>query len=335
MGNVLIQIDELRSLVAKKLVEAKVSKQDADIIADIIADADARGVYSHGSMRVEHYINRINHGGLKLDVDLKLNETSKCSAVLDCEGGFGHIAMHFATSEAIKKVKENGGMYIILLKNGSHCGTLSYYSQMALREGFISMGMVNANKGVVPYGASDAYFGTNPMGFGFPGNKHRILIDMATSEVAFGKIFVARDAGKEIPSSWGVDENGEPTTDPSKVKYVSPLGGYKGTALASVVEGFTGFFSGVFGPTVAPMYENIDKCRNITSMMFIMDANIFGNKEAYFENVDKAFEDIKNLKPAPGVKEVFLPGENGDRNYANSLKNGVSLDEAVVAFLRS
>ncbi len=335
MSSVLVNIDELKLLVAKKLVEFGVGEHDAGIVSDVIANADARGVHSHGSMRVEHYINRIKNGGLKLGVDLCIKETSKCSGVLDCEGGFGHTAMHFATSEAIKKVKQDGGMYAVLLKNGSHCGTLSYYAEMALKEDFIAMGMVNANKGVVPFGAAEPYFGTNPMGFGFPGHKHRILIDMATSEVAFGKVFIARDAGKEIPSSWGVDENGVPTTDPSKVKYVSPLGGYKGTALAAVVEGFTGFFSGVFGPAVAPMYEDIDKCRNITGMVFIMDSNIFGGKDVYLSSVDKAFEDIKNLKTAPNVDEVLLPGERGDRSYADSIKNGVPVDEAVLAFLKS
>ncbi len=335
MAYVAVKIDELKPLVVKKLVEADVSEYDANIVADVIIDADARGVHSHGTLRVEHYINRIKHGGLKLGIELKMKETSRCSGIVNSEGGFGHTSMHFATTEAINRVKKDGGMFAVLVENASHCGTLSYFAEMAIKEKLIAMTMVNANTGVVPFGAAEPYFGTNPIGFGFPGNKHRILIDMATSEVAWGKIFIAKNANKEIPSSWGVDENGVPTTDPFSVKYVSPLGGYKGTALAAMVEGFTGFFNGVFGPAVAPMYENIDKCRNITGMVFVMDSNIFGGRDTYFESVDKAFEDVKKLKLASGVDEVLLPGERGDRSFAESMKNGIQIDESVYTFLKS
>ncbi len=335
MSDVIIDIDELKSLVVKKLLSVDVCETDAGIVADVLIHADARGVRSHGTMRVEHYINRIKKGGINLDVDLKMKDTAKFAAIVDSKGGFGHSAMHFATTEAIKKVSQSGGMFAVLVENSSHCGSLSYYAEMALKHNFISMVMVNTDKCVVPYGAANSYFGTNPMAFGFPGKKHRVLADLSTSQVALGRIFTAREDEETIPPNWGVDEHGASTTDPFKVKYVSPLGGYKGTALALAVEGFTGFFTGAFGAYLTTMYGDLDKLRNLSGIIFLMDSGIFGGRETYLQSVDKMFDDIKNLERAKDVDEIFIAGEIGDKNYQNSLENGVVVYTSVYNFLKN
>ncbi len=335
MSDVILKMGEIKDLLVKKFMEVGVKSEEAKIVSDVLTHADARGVRSHGSMRVEHYVNRIKSGGINLDVDLVIEKTAPNCSVIDSKGGFGHVGMYTATNEAIKNVKENGGMHAVLVKNSSHCGALSYYASMAIEAGCVAMVYTNTDKCVVPFGSANAYFGTNPMAFGFPGNKHRILIDMATSEVALGKVLAAREAGKEIPSTWGVDENGSPTTDPHKVKYLTPFGGYKGTALATIVEGFSGFFTGAFGPHITTMYGDLDKLRNVSGMIFIMAANAFGSGNVYRESVDKMFEEIKASKTAPGVSEVFIPGEIEDTNYAKSVANGAPVYENVYAFLNS
>lgn len=335
MSDVTISIDELKSLVVKKLTSVNVSKNEANIIADVLVHADARGVRSHGTIRIEHYINRIKSGGINLNAELEVRDTAKCSATLDSKGGFGHTAMHFSMTEAIKRVRSDGGIFAILIENSSHCGALSYYVDMALEHKLISMVMVNTDKCVVPFGAASDYFGTNPMAFGFPGNNHRILADMSTSQVALGRIFTAREDEETIPLTWGVDENGVATDDPFKVKYVSPLGGYKGTALAMAVEGFTGFFNGAFGPYLSLMYGDLDKRRNLSGMIFLMDSDTFSKKETYLKSVDQMFNDIKKLKPADGFEQAFVPGEIGDNNYKKSLENGVHVYANVYNFLKN
>ncbi len=194
---------------------------------------------------------------------------------------------------------------------------------------------VNTDKCVVPFGSSIPYFGTNPIGYAFPGNKHRILIDMATSEVALGKVFNARDEGvKEIPSSWGVDKEGNHTSNPNDVVYLSPLGGYKGTALAVMVEGFTGLFTGVFGPHIVTMYKELDKYRNTSAFIFVMNKNIFGMGDKYSKNIDNMYEEIKSLDTAKGFEECFIAGEQSDRYYNYSLENGVAVYKHIYDFLK-
>ena len=335
MNDVLVKIEELKELVINKLIEAKVKKEEASIISDLLIHADCRGVRSHGTIRIEHYINRIKSNGINIDALLEIKSTSKNAAVIDSQGGFGHIAMHLAANEAIKAVKKNGGMFAVSIQNSSHCGALSYYVKMALKEKFISMIFVNTDRCVVPFGSADSFFGTNPIALGLPGNNHNVLIDMATSEVALGKIFAARESKQEIPSTWGVDKNGSPTTDPFNVVSVSPLGGYKGSAMATMVEGLTGFFTGAFGPHITTMYNDLDKLRNVGGFILIMDSDIFGSGETYLQSVDKMYKEIKDLKTAPGFDEVYVPGEIEDRCYEKNKKNGIPVYQNVYDFLKS
>lgn len=336
MADVMVKLDELKSLVVKKLSSAGVLPVQAECVADVLVNADARGVRSHGTIRIEHYCNRIKKGGINLKSNFSFTSVAKAAGVLDVDGGMGHYGGMLAMKEAIARVKDTG-VYAVSIKNSSHCGALSYYAEMAIGAGLASMVMVNTDKCVVPFGAGEAYFGTNPIAYGFPGKKHRILIDMATSEVAFGKIFAAREKGGSIPPTWGVDATGAPTTDPNKVVYVTPMAAHKGTAIALAIEGFTGLFTGAFGPHIISMYgdSSLSVYRNTMAFMLVIDPDVFGGKEAYLANTDKMFEEISALRPAPGVDKVFVPGQPEDMRYADALKNGCPVYENVLNFLKS
>lgn len=333
MEDITINIEELINKVSRKLINAGLSDEHSQIIADILAHGDARGVRSHGTTRLEHYITRINKGGINLHSQYEFKLTGKSCACIDVAGGMGHIGMYKATKESLKRVKETG-MFAISVQNASHCGALSYYIDMALQERMIAMIFVNTDKCVVPFGGEKPYFGTNPIAFGFPGNNHNILIDMATSEVAFGKIFAARESGSDIPPTWGVDDKGMATTDPFKVVAASPMAAYKGTAIATIVEGFTGFFTGAFGPYVHAMYSDLDKYRNVGGFLFFMDPACFGDAETYYKSTDKLYTDIKNSTPVSGMKEILIPGEPEERKYQDSLKNGVIIYDNVYKFIK-
>ncbi|MGL4677619.1 MAG: Ldh family oxidoreductase [Brevinema sp.] len=335
MADKIISYQELVQKTSDKLTQGGLPRNDADIVAEILAHGDARGVRSHGTIRLEHYLNRIKYGGINLNADYQFKLTSKSCAIMDVDGGMGHVGMKKATIEALNRVKETG-IFAVSVQNASHCGALSYYIEMAVKEGMIAMVFVNTDKCVVPFGAEKPYFGTNPIAFGFPGKKYRIIIDMATSEVAFGKVLAAREGGVEkIPSTWGVDTQGLPTIDPFKVVAVSPMAGYKGTAIATMVEGFTGFFTGAFGPHITSMYGDLDKYRNVGGFLFFMDPNAFGAADIYLQSTDKLFEEIKNAVPAPGNAPLVVAGEPEELRYQESLKNGVLIYESVYQILHS
>ncbi|MGL4981828.1 MAG: Ldh family oxidoreductase [Treponemataceae bacterium] len=336
MADVIIQLNELKSLIEKKLVTYKIAQEQAACVADALVHADARGVRSHGSIRVEHYCNRIKSGGINVDSQFQFTATAKAAGILNADGGMGHYGTTLAMQEAIKRVNETG-IYAVSVQNSSHCGALSYYAQMAIDNNLLSMVMVNTDKCVVPFGAAEPYFGTNPIAYGIPGKKHRILIDMATSEVALGKVIAARAKNEQIPATWGVDKNGIPTTDPYKVVFVTPMAGHKGTAIALAIEGFTGLFTGAFGPHIISMYDEkeLSKTRNTMAFVLLINPAIFGSPEAYLQHTDQLYEEMKNLRPAPNIKTVYVPGELEDIRYEDSLKNGCAVYESVLNFLKS
>ncbi|MGL5721352.1 MAG: Ldh family oxidoreductase [Brevinema sp.] len=336
MPDVLMKLEELKVLVAKKLSSVGVDEIQSERVADALVYADARGTRSHGTMRVEHYCNRIQKGGINLKSRFEFTPVAKAAGSLDIDGGLGHYGVYLAMKEAIAHVKDTG-IYAVSVKNSSHCGALSYYAEMAINAGFPCMVMVNTDKFVVPFGSGSAYFGTNPMAFGFPGKNHRILIDLATSEVAYGKILAAREKNEAIPIHWAVDEEGNPTTDPHKVVAVSPMAAHKGTALAIAIEGFTGLFTGAFGPHIVSMYgtDTLDQCRNTMAFILLVDPSIFGGHDNYLLNTDKMFEEIHNLRPSKGLDHVFVPGEQGDARYQKSLEEGCPVYENVLKFLQS
>ncbi|MGL4985960.1 MAG: Ldh family oxidoreductase [Treponemataceae bacterium] len=336
MADAIVQIDELKFLIEQKLLSYKMNQNQAECVADVLVHADARGVRSHGSIRVEHYCNRITQGGINLDSQFVFNSTAKAAGILDVDGGMGHFGNVIAMNEAVKRVKETG-VYAVSVQNSSHCGALSYYVQMAINNNLLSMIMVNTDKCVVPFGSSEPYLGTNPIAYGLPGKKYRILIDMATSEVALGKVIAAREKNEMIPSTWGVDIKGLPTTDPHKVVYVTPMAGPKGTGIALAIEGFTGLFTGAFGPHIVSMYgeHELSKNRNTMSFMLVIDPEIFGGLDAYRQRTDQLYSEIKNLRPAPNIKKMYVPGELEDIRYEDSLKNGCVVYENVLKFLKS
>ncbi|MGL5956000.1 MAG: Ldh family oxidoreductase [Brevinema sp.] len=334
MADITIPYKELVQKTVHQLEKAGLSYHESLVVADVLAHGDARGIRSHGTIRLEHYLNRIKRGGINLHAHYTFKLTSKSCAIMDVNGGMGHVGMEKATREALKLVKETG-IFAVSVQNASHCGALSYYINIALEEKIIAMVLVNTDKCVVPFGAQTSYFGTNPIAFGFPGNKHRILIDMATSEVAFGKILAAQESGTEIPKTWGVDSQGLSTTDPFKVTAISPMAGYKGTAIATMVEGFTGFFTGIFGPHITAMYGDLDKYRDTGGFLFFMDPKVFGTADTYFQSTDRLFEEIKNIAPISGTPPLVVAGEPEDLRYQESLKNGVIIYESVYKILES
>ena len=330
----LVPEKEYKELIVKKLVSVGLKPEESDLVANVLVHADMRGVRSHGTMRLEHYCNRIKAGGINLDAKYPLEETATAAGVIDAQGGMGHVAADIASKIGIKQAKEKG-IYAISIKNTSHAGALSYFGEQAVDAGLISIAMANTDKSVTPYGAAEGYIGSNPIAFSYPGKKHNILLDMATSEGAFGKIFVARDNDTKIPITWAVDKDGVPTEDPHKALFLLPFGGHKGTGIALAIESLTGVAFGAFGPHIVSMYNELETQRNCSVFMLFIDPNIFGKGNDYYENFDKMIDELHALKPAPGVDKVLIPGEIELNNVAKAKKDGVPVYENAYKFMTS
>ncbi|RBP94613.1 ureidoglycolate dehydrogenase (NAD+) [Cytobacillus firmus] len=334
MSTVTIHHKEAMKLVVQKLTDAGLMQEHAEKVAEILVHADLRNVNSHGVLRTEHYVNRLNAGGINPKAEITFNKTGPVTGVVDGDDGFGHVIADEAMNHAIHMAKENGvGMVTAI--NSSHCGALSYFVQNAAEENLIGVAMTHTDKIVVPFGGKDAFLGTNPVAYGVPAKSHKpFILDMATSNVALGKILQYKEEGKEIPEGWGVDENGKTVTDPSQVVSLSPFGGPKGYGLSMIVDIFSGLLAGAaFGPHVAKMYGDLDKKRKLGHYFCAINPAFFTDAEAFLENMDQMMAEIRQAPPAPGFKSVLVPGEIEQMNEERNLEKGITIASTVHQFL--
>lgn len=334
MPGTLVSTEKLKELVIKKFKEVGVPKEHAFTVADVLVHADLRGVHSHGVLRTEHYVNRIKAGGLNIHPSFKKELTGPSSAKFDGDNGLGHIVGKESMNVAIDMGKEYG-IGVVISYNSSHCGALSYYVKQAAEANMIGIAMTQTDKVVVPFGGKEKFFGTNPIAYGIPAKQHKpVILDMATSNVAFGKVLHARETGTEIPESWGVDKQGRPSTDPNKVEALLPFAGPKGYGLGMVVDIFSGLLAGAaFGPHVKPMYEKLNEMRKLGHFFMVINPSHFTDVDSFLGYMDQL---INELHEAPSVKDfgqVMVPGEPEQLKEEERLINGIPVAESIYQYL--
>lgn len=336
MKDVLVDENELRALVTKRLTDAGLNKPHAEMVADVLVHADLRGVRSHGVMRTEHYVKRLHAGSLNKNPEFSFRQIKPGAGILNADAGMGHVACDQAMGHAISLAKE-AGIAMVGVENGSHCGALSYFLLQAIRKGMIGMAITQTDKCVAPFGGAKPYFGTNPIAFGFPARKRQpVILDMATSNIAFGKILHAKEQKSTIPDDWGLDDKGYPTTDPNKVEAMTPFGGYKGYGIALAIDVLTGVLLGAqFGPHITAMYGDYDKPRELASMMIAIDPETFAGLDHFMAQMDLMVDELHAQPTAPGFESVYVPGEIEFRNERNNRENGIPVLDSIYAYLSS
>lgn len=334
MATITVQAEEIKPKVIKKLTDAGLNHQHAEKVADVLIHADLRNVNSHGVLRTEHYVNRLKAGGLNPNAKISFKTTGPVTGIVDGDDGLGHVVGDVAMHHAVEMAKENG-IGMVTAMNSSHCGALSYFVQIAAEAGMIGIAMTHTDKIVVPFGGKTPFLGTNPIAYGVPTKtKKPLIIDMATSNVALGKILQAREEGKEIPSNWGVDENGSPVTDPHKVVALLPFGGPKGYGLSLIVDVFSGLLAGAaFGPHISKMYDDLDKKRKLGHYFCAINPSFFTDKDVFLEQMDQMITELQNAEPAPGVDRVYVPGELEQIRAETNRLNGITIAAPVYEFL--
>lgn len=327
---------ELHNLIANKMHKAGLTKEHADMAADVLTFADLRGIHSHGAVRVEYYSERIAKGGITNNPEFKFTKTGPSSAVFDGDNGCGLVVAKLAMDEAIKMAKENG-VAVVGAKRISHSGALAYFVEMAAKEGLVAVSVCQSDPMVVPYGGAEEYFGTNPIAFGAPTADERTLtFDMATTVQAWGKILYARSKGESIPPTWAVDESGNPTTDPHKVNALLPIAGPKGYGLMMMVDVLSGVLLGLpFGKHVSSMYADLSKGRELGHLHILINPGHFTDPTIFKQNMSQMLDELTAIKPAPGVDRVYYPGERGLLREAAYEKEGIEIVDDIYNYLIS
>lgn len=334
MTKIRIDQKEAKELVVKKLTDAKLSNEHAVKVAKILAHADLRNVNSHGVLRTEHYVDRIKAGGINVVANITFEQSGKVTGVVNGDDGIGHVIADASMDHAIDMAKEYG-VGMVTAVNSSHCGALSYFVEKATQHDLIGIAMTHTDKIVVPFGGKESFLGTNPIAYGIPAkNNNPFILDMATSQVALGKILESKEEGKTIPHGWGVNEKGESVTNPEEVVSLTPFGGPKGYGLSVIVDIFSGLLSGsAFGPHISKMYDDLEQNRKLGHYFCVIDPKMFTNREKFLKDMDTMMEEIRKVEPAPGVSQVYVPGELEQKNYEYNIDNGISIASSVYEYL--
>ncbi len=334
----IVQHDRLRTLVAKLLVGAGASEEEAAIVSRHSVAANLAGHDSHGVLHIPIYIDRITKGHIVPGAPFEVKQESATSTVIDGNWGFGYVVSERATKMTIEKAKQANVAATTIVRQ-SHIGRVASYPLMAAREGMIAIMTADSGRGpksVAPFGGREARLGTNPICIAVPSALGEpLVVDMATSAVAAGKVMLAKAKGTEIPTGWIVDKDGRETTDPNQYgqgAVLLPLGGpegYKGYGLSAMVEILSALLTGL-GFGVEPTGRHNDGC---FLAMFKVDA--FRPLDTFKQEVADFAHYLKDTKPAVGFDEILYPGEVELRNEADRRANGILVDDTTWGKLKA
>jgi len=327
--------EELTKLIADKFLEVGTSQRDADLTAEHLVYADMHGINTHGSLRTRDYIYRINEGYVNLEPKVTFTQTTNNTIYVDGDNGLGMPICLDAVNKGLELIKKNNGIVMVGCTNLNHTGTESYYLNEIAKAGYVGMSMCIAHPQVAPYGGSVPYFGTNPFGFGAPiKDDYPLILDMATSIQAWGKVMVAKARGEKIPEGWALDKDGKPTTDPDLAVNMLPFGGAKGYGIMLMVNVLSGVMLNTpFGYDVKEPVNDKKEPQKLTHLFVIFDPAAFMDKEKFLEDMATMKKEITSQKPAQGFDSVRIPGQRSFDVYQDCLKNGIKIEEVVEKYL--
>lgn len=330
-----IDAETLRRAVTAIFAGHGLTEADAARVATCLVDADLRNVSSHGVNRVPIYTRRLREKLVAPRPQMRLDAPTPVVARLDGGNGMGFIVATRAMDEAIARA-EQFGVGIVFASNSNHFGMASCYLRQALARGMAAIVLTNASPAMPIWGGRTPFLGTSPFAMGAPGATPLVL-DMATSVAARGKIRRAAQRGEPIPEGWALDEQGRPTTD-AEAGYrgvVLPLGGPKGSGLSLMMEAFAGVMSGAaFGGEVGNQYSDFDAPQNVGHFFMALRPDLFAPGEAYAARMGDLVGRAKATPRASGFDEILMPGEPEERMAAIRAREGLAIPAADLAMLR-
>jgi ureidoglycolate dehydrogenase (NAD+) len=334
MPDTLVSHTRLTAFSAACLEKLGLPPADARLVAETLVVANLRGVDSHGVVRLPHYATRLRNGSVKARPTITVARTGAGTAMVEGDQGMGQLVALRAMDEAITLARE-AGVGAVGARNSSHCGACAYFVERAVESDMVGLMLTHTDPIMVPPGMRKIFLGSNPIAFGAPGaGGPPIIVDMATTNVALGKVIVARQDGKPIPDDWGVDAAGRPTTDPNAVVGLAPMAAHKGYALAMLIEILCAQLTGVpFGTHITRMYGDLDKPRNLGHFVLAIDIARFTDAGTFRAQIDLLVREIHAAEPVDPARPPLAPGEPERRTAEARMASGVPLGDGVLADL--
>ena len=260
---------------------------------------------------------------------MRIDREAAGMAVVDGDNGMGHVVMRFATETAIRKAKSSGVAWVGV-RGSNHAGPASLYASMPLAHDMVGLYLAVGNANHLPaWGGLDMLLSTNPIAVAVPALEERsIVLDMATTVAAYGKVKTKAQRGEMMPEGWMMDRSGQPLTDPKRADegFLLPIGGYKGYGLALVFGLLAGTLNGAaMGRAVVDFNNDASTPTNTGHAIVAIDIAAFGAVDAFKRNVDALIRDLRASPTLPGVVRVRIPGEGSHQARDDRSKNGVPI----------
>ena len=314
-----------------------IEEQAALKAAVLMAESDLSGADGHGVFRLPQYIRRIKAGGLNTAPDIRVIRRSKATALVDGDNGLGSLVVARAVEEAIALAGDNGVGWVGV-RRGNHAGAAAVYAAMPLKHDMIGLYLAvgNANH-LPPWGGIDMLLSTNPIAIAVPAlEEPPLVLDMATTVAAYGKVKVSAQQGKTMPEGWMIDREGRPLTDPNRADdgFLLPIGGYKGAALALMFGLLAGTLNGAAnGEDVVDFNKDDTTPTNTGQTICVVDIKAIAEPTAFKRQVDAVIRQLHGSALLPGFERIRLPGEDRHARIADRQTNGIPVPPELRAAL--
>jgi LDH2 family malate/lactate/ureidoglycolate dehydrogenase len=331
----LVSPTDAKYFVEEVLVGNGVPRENAVIVARCLVEADLRGVDTHGINRIPSYMARIQQGVLDPKASPILREITPVVAQVDGHNGFGFLAAHLGMSAAIK-MAQHMGVGMVSVKHSNHFGMSAWVVQQALDAGMMSLVFTNSSPALPVWGGMSKLMGVSPIACGAPAGKGRpFILDMAPSVAARGKIYKALRRGEKIPKDWALDAQGRPTDDPARALEgaMLPMGGPKGSALAIMMDVFSGVLSGsAFAGHVTNPYDP-SKPADVGHFLVAIKPDLFMDLETFKDRMDYLYTRVVQSDKMAGLDRIYFPGEIEQLMQEDRSRNGIPYVNAEITAL--
>jgi LDH2 family malate/lactate/ureidoglycolate dehydrogenase len=324
--------DRLLEFATAVYARAGMPEQDAGLAADTLVQADLWGHQSHGVMRLSWYVARLRAGVCEPVAKPDFVVDGGAIAVIDGHDGMGQVLTARAMEDAVRRAKAHG-VGVVALRNSNHFGTAMYFTLMAARAGCVAFLSTNASPAMAPWGGRRKTVGTNPWSWAAPAGRHApMVLDIANTGVARGKVYLARQKGLPIPEGWAINAAGAPTTDAQEAidGIILPMAQHKGYAIAVMMDMLSGVLTGshsgtgVFGP-----YQTEHRS-GAGQLLIALNVEAFQPLAEFGSRMEAYIAELKGVPLAQGFDEVFYPGEIEARNAARHRNDGLLLPEDTI-----